>query len=84
MKVEVKHSIVQDESVIKFFSLQDYYRALKFLQRSELSWTPLKFSSSTNTATIRVTEDVLRVFSNKFGIGKNANTNSDSWTAGMR
>ena len=70
MKVEVKHSIVQDESVIKFNSLKDYYRTLKFLQQNGFSWVPLKYSSSSNTASIRVTEDVLNAFTNRFGIGK--------------
>lgn len=84
MKVQVLHSIVQDESVIKFFSLKDYERALKYFQKSDLAWVPLKYSSAQDTASVRVTEDVLSAFSKRFGVGKDANTNSDSRTARMR
>lgn len=70
MKVEVLHSIVQDMTVIKFLSLKDYHRALDFLDTNGLSWTPLKYSSKNDTASIRVSEHVLTVFTKKFGIGK--------------
>lgn len=84
MKVQVKHSIVQDESVIKFLSLKDYERALKFLQESNLAWVPLKYSSRDDTASIRVTEEVLRVFSKRFGVGKDDKYNTYGGTAGIR
>ncbi|AQW88600.1 hypothetical protein pEaSNUABM50_00073 [Erwinia phage pEa_SNUABM_50] len=70
MKVEVEHSIIQDMSVIKFLSLKDYHRALDFLDTNGLSWTPLKYSSRLDTASIRVSEGVLNIITNKFGIGK--------------
>ncbi|AMM43651.1 hypothetical protein FDG95_gp086 [Pectobacterium phage vB_PcaM_CBB] len=70
MKVEMQHSIVQDMTVIKFNSLKDYFRALDFLGSTGLEWTPLKYSSKNDTASIRVNEHVLNIFSNKFGIGK--------------
>lgn len=70
MKVEVQHSIIQDMTVIKFISLNDYRRALDFLDANGLSWTPLKYSSKDDTASIRVNEHVLTVMTNKFGIGK--------------
>ncbi|AFC21531.1 hypothetical protein GAP32_083 [Cronobacter phage vB_CsaM_GAP32] len=70
MKVEMQHSIVQDMTVIKFISLKDYFRALDFLDSSGLEWTPLKYSSKNDTASIRLSENVLKIFSNKFGIGK--------------
>jgi len=70
MKVEMQHSIVQDMTVIKFKSLKDYRRGLDFLGSNGLEWTPLKYSSREDTASIRVTEDVLKKFSDKFGIGK--------------
>lgn len=84
MKVEVKHSIVQDESVIKFFSLKDYYRALKFFQQNDLSWVPLKYSSKLDTASVRVSENVLNVFTKRFGVGKNAINNTNGRSAGVR
>lgn len=70
MKVETQHSIIQDMTVIKFNSLKDYFRALDFLDSNMLQWTPLKYSSRNDTASIRVSEHVLNIFSNKFGIGK--------------
>lgn len=70
MKVEIKHSVVQDTSVIKFFTLNDYYRVLKFLQNGEFAWTPLTYSSAKNTASIRVGEAVLQKISDRFGVGK--------------
>ncbi|SOK58340.1 g063 [Yersinia phage fHe-Yen9-04] len=70
MKVEVQHSIVQDMSVVKFLSLKDYHRALDFLDKNGLSWTPLKYSSRLDTASIRVSEHVLTIITDKFGIGK--------------
>ena len=84
MKVEVTHSIVQDMSVIKFFSLGDYRRCLTFLQCAKLEWTPLKYSSSQDTASIRVGETVLNKIVDKFGVNKNASTNIDSGTSGVR
>ena len=70
MKVTMQHSIVQDMTVIKFNSLKDYFRALDFLDSNGLKWTPLKYSSREDTASIRLSEQVLNIFSNKFGIGK--------------
>lgn len=70
MNVEVKHSIEQDMSVIKFNSLKDYRRTLDFLYKNALSWTPLTYSSIQNTASIRVDEHVLNIITNKFGVGK--------------
>ena len=84
MKVEVQHSIVQDMSVVKFFSLGDYRRCIEFLQNSKLDWTPLKYSSKEDTASIRVAENVLNKITNKFGVNKNASTNTNGGTAGVR
>lgn len=70
MKVEIQHSIVQDMTVIKFNTLKDYFRALDFLDSNGLDWTPLKYSSRNDSASIRLTEHVLNIFSNKFGVGK--------------
>lgn len=70
MKVEVQHSIVQDMSVVKFLSLKDYFRCIKFLEESQLQWTPLKYSSSNDTASIRCDESVLVKISKRFGVGK--------------
>lgn len=83
MKVQVLHSIVQDMSVVKFNSLSDYSRCIKFLHNSNLPWVPLKYSSAENSASIRVDEDVLLTITKRFGIGY-ANTNFDGWTTGMR
>lgn len=85
MKVEIKHSIVQDTSVVKFLSLDDYYRALKFLQNNDYSWTPLTYSSRNNTASIRVDEHVLQKLATRFGMRKqDANDNIDRGITGMR
>lgn len=84
MKVEVTHSIVQDMSVIKFFSLGDYRRCITFLQCAKLEWIPLKYSSAQDTASIRVGETVLNKIVDKFGVNKNASTNIDSGTSGVR
>lgn len=84
MKVEVTHSIVQDMSVIKFSSLGDYRRCISFLQCAKLDWTPLKYSSANNTASIRVEETVLNTIVNKFGVNKDASTNTNSGTSGVR
>lgn len=84
MKVEVTHSIVQDMSVIKFFSLGDYRRCITFLQCAKLEWIPLKYSSAQDTASIRVGETVLNKIVDKFGVNKNASTNIDSGSAGVR
>jgi hypothetical protein len=84
MKVEISHSIEQDMTVIKFNTLKDYFRALKFLDANGLSWTPLKYSSRNDTASIRVSERVLRNFSDKFGIGKHASIDSNSRTTRLR
>lgn len=70
MNVQVEHSIIQYMSVLKFSSLKDYHLVLDFLDTNELSWTPLKYSSRTDTASIRVREDVLIIITHKFGLGK--------------
>lgn len=84
MKVEVTHSIVQDMSVIKFSSLGDYRRCISFLQCAKLEWIPLKYSSANDTASIRVGESVLNTIVNKFGVNKDASTNTNSGTSGVR
>lgn len=84
MKLEVTHSIIQDMSVIKFSTLGDYRRCLTFLQYSKLEWTPLKYSGADNTASIRVEENVLNKIVNKFGENKDASTNTNSGTSGVR
>ena len=85
MKVQVQHSIVQDMTVIKFNSLKDYRRGLDFLDSHGLEWTPLKYSSRDDTASIRLSEHVLKKFSDKFGIGKeNATSNSNNRIARVR
>lgn len=84
MKVEVSHSIVQDMSVIKFFSLGDYRRCITFLQHAQLEWIPLKYSSANDTASIRVGEPVLNAIVNKFGVNKHASTNTNSRSSGVR
>lgn len=84
MKVDVTHSIVQDMSVVKFFSLGDYRRCISFLQSSKLSWTPLKYSSAKDSASIRVDEHVLNIITDKFGVNKDANTNINGGTTGVR
>lgn len=70
MKVEVQHSIVQDMSVVKFLSLKDYFRCIKFLEESKLQWTPLKYSSTNDTASIRCDEAVLNKITKRYSIGK--------------
>ena len=70
MKIEIKHSVVQDESVLKFFKLKDYFRCIEFLDNSSLKWKPLKYSSTNDTASIRVNESVLKIVTNKFCINK--------------
>lgn len=70
MKVQIQHSIVQDMSVIKFDSLQEYFRGIEFLDKSNLEYDTLKYSSVLNIASIRVNEFVLNKFSKRFGIGK--------------
>ncbi len=70
MNVVMEHSIEQDMTVIKFLNLKDYFRALKYLDHNKMEWTPLKFSSRNDTASIRVSEKVLNRFSNTFGVGK--------------
>lgn len=84
MKVNVTHSIVQDMSVIKFSNLGDYRRCISFLQYAKLDWTPLKYSSTNDTASIRVEENVLNKIVNKFGVNKDASTNTNSGTSGVR
>lgn len=84
MKVEVSHSIVQDMSVIKFSTLGDYRRCISFLETSKLEWTPLKYSSKNDTASIRVDETVLNTITKRFGVNKDASTNIDSGTSGVR
>lgn len=83
MKVEVEHSIIQDMSVVKFLSLKDYRRVLDFMDKTGLSWTPLKYSSINDSASIRVSERVLNKITDKFGMNKNASTNTNSRTAGL-
>lgn len=70
MNVEIQHSIIQDMTIIKFNSLHEYRRVLEFLDESMLSWTPLKYSSKNDTASIRIDEHVLTIITEKFGIGK--------------
>lgn len=85
MKVQIKHSIVQDMTVIKFNSLNDYRRGLDYLDTHGLEWTPLTYSSREDTASIRLSENVLKKFSDKFGIGKqNATSNSNNRIARVR
>jgi hypothetical protein len=84
MKVEITHSIVQDMSVVKFNKLSDYFRCIQFLDSRALAWEPLKYSSAKDTASIRVNEVVLNAISKRYGVGKNANTNSDGGLAWMR
>ncbi len=70
MNVQIKHSVVQDESVIKFSTLNDYFKCIGFLDESNLKWTPLTYSSNKNRASIRVNEHVLNIITKKFGIYK--------------
>lgn len=84
MKVDIQHSIVQDMSIVKFFSLSDYRKCIQFLQSNNLQWTPLKYSSVNDTASIRVSEDVLLKMTKRYKVGKNASTNTNSWTTRMR
>lgn len=83
MKITATHSIVQDMTVIKFYSIKDYFRCLEFIDSCNLDYKPLTFSSKKDTATIRVSEPVLQIITQKFGVGKNASTNINSWTSGM-
>lgn len=84
MKVQIQHSIVQDMSIVKFLSLNDYRRCLQYLQNNNLQWTPVKYSSANDTASIRVSEDVLNKMTKKYGMGKNASTNTNCRTSRMR
>jgi|AGFT01.1.fsa_nt_gi hypothetical protein len=84
MKVEVTHSVVQDMSVVKFFSLGDYRRCIAFLHKAKLEWIPLKYSGAKDTASIRVGEHVLNIITDKFGVNKDANTNTNGGTSGVR
>ena len=84
MKVYVSHSIIQDMTVVKFFSLGDYRRCIAFLQKSKLEWVPLKYSSKNDTASIRVNEHVLNIITDKFGVNKDASTNPNGGTSGVR
>lgn len=84
MNVEITHSIVQDMSVVKFNKLSDYFRCIQFLDSRSEVWEPLKYSSANDTASIRVSEPVLKVISKRFGVGKNANTNTNSGLAWVR
>lgn len=70
MKVDIQHSIVQDMSVVKFKSLTDYRNCLQYLQNNGLEWTPLTYSSAKNTASIRVSEDVLLKLTKRYKVGK--------------
>lgn len=70
MNIQIKHSIVRDESVLKFKSLNDYFRCIEFLDESNLMWTPLTYSSKKDTASIRVNEHVLQIITKKYGIYK--------------
>ena len=83
MKITVTHSIVQDMTVIKFHSIQDYFRCLEFIDNSNLTYVPLTFSSVKDNASIRVSEPVLQIITQKFGVGKNASTNTNCWSSGM-
>lgn len=83
MKVEVTHSIIQDMSVVKFFSLGDYSRCIAFLQNAKQEWIPLKYSSKNDTASIRVGEHTLNIITDKFGVNKNASTNTNGGTTRM-
>lgn len=82
MKVDVQHSVIQDFSVIKFYKLEDYFKCIKFLSNSDLEWTPLKYSSISNTASIRIDEVVLQKISKRFRITY-ASTNSNSRSTWM-
>lgn len=84
MKVEISHSVIQDMSVVKFNKLSDYFRCISFLDNSKLDWEPLKYSSKNDTGSIRVNEHVLNVISKRYGVQKNASTNTDSGTSRMR
>lgn len=70
MNVQIKHSVVQDESVVKFDSLKDYFRCIEFLDDSNLTWKPLTYSSRKDKASIRVPEHVVQIITKKYGIDK--------------
>lgn len=84
MKLEVTHSVIQDMSVVKFHSLNDYRRCIASLQRDKQEWIPLKYSSKEDTASIRVNEVGLNYITNKFGEKQNASTNTNGGATGMR
>ena len=69
MKVDIQHSIVQDMSVVKFKTLTDYRNCLQYLQSNGLQWIPLTYSSAKNTASIRVSEDVLLKLTKRYKVG---------------
>lgn len=83
MKVQIIHSVVQDMSVVKFKTLNDYFRCISFLDDNNLQWEPLKFSSKYDTASIRLNEHVLNIICKKYGV-KNASPNSNTGSARMR
>ncbi len=70
MNVQTIHSVVQDETVLKFNSLKDYFRCIEFLDQKKLNWTPLTYSSLKDKASIRVPENVLQIITDKFGLDK--------------
>ena len=82
MKLEISHSIVQDMSVVKFKSLKDYFSCISFLDSLSVSWEPLKYSSINDTASIRVSEQVLNKICKRYGV-KHASTNTDRGAAWM-
>ncbi|WNA15775.1 hypothetical protein XaC1_132 [Xanthomonas phage XaC1] len=70
MNVQTIHSVVQDETVLKFNSLKDYFRCIEFLDERNLKWTPLTYSSLKDKASIRVAEHELIIITNRFGMDK--------------
>lgn len=84
MKVEISHSIVQDMSMVKFNKLSDYFRCISFMDSANLEWEPLTYSSAKDTASIRVNEMVLTKICKRYGVTKNASTNTDKGASWMR
>lgn len=85
MRVQIKHSVVQDCTVVKFESLKDFYKCIEFLDTAMLQWEPLSYSARLDTASIRVQEPVLNKITKKYGITNEQTKNStDVWAAGLR
>lgn len=68
MQLEMIHSVVQDSTVIKFKSLENYYRVLEFIDENNIPYKPLTFSSRKDTASILVDEKALQIICKKYGV----------------